>query len=52
MMVVFLVGLVAMILMRTLRKDYARYSRDDDLDELVRDNSLLSVMYMYRLYLH
>jgi len=27
MMVIFLVGLVSMILMRTLRKDYARYSK-------------------------
>ena len=35
MMVVFLVGLVSMILMRTLRKDYARYSKEDDLDEMV-----------------
>ncbi len=35
MMVIFLVGLVSMILMRTLRKDYARYSRDADLDDLV-----------------
>ena len=26
--VIFLVGLVTMILMRTLRKDYARYSKD------------------------
>ena len=35
-MVIFLVGLVAMILMRTLRKDYARYGRDDDsLDDIV-----------------
>ena len=25
-----------MILMRTLRKDYARYSKDDDLDDMVR----------------
>ena len=33
MMVVFLVGLVAMILMRTLRNDYARFARNDDLDE-------------------
>jgi len=32
MMVIFLVGLVAMILTRTLRKDYARYSNDDDED--------------------
>jgi len=34
MMVIFLVGLVSMILMRTLRKDYARYSKDD-IDEVV-----------------
>lgn len=38
MMVIFLVGLVAMILMRTLRKDFARYGRDDDsLDDIERD---------------
>ncbi len=37
MMVIFLVGLVSMILMRTLRKDYARYSKDDDLEDLERD---------------
>lgn len=37
MMVIFLVGLVSMILMRTLRKDYARYSKDEDLDDLERD---------------
>lgn len=37
MMVLFLVGLVSMILMRTLRKDYARYSRDDELDDMERD---------------
>jgi len=35
MMVIFLVGLVTMILMRTLRKDYARYSKEDDVDEMV-----------------
>ena len=35
MMVIFLVGLVSMILLRTLRKDYARYSKDDELDEMV-----------------
>lgn len=35
MMVIFLVGLVSMILMRTLRKDYARYSREEDLDDMV-----------------
>lgn len=37
MMVIFLVGLVSMILMRTLRKDYARYSKDDELDDMERD---------------
>lgn len=35
MMVIFLVGLVWMILMRTLRKDYARYQKDDDVDDMV-----------------
>lgn len=33
-MVNFLVGLVSMILMRTLRKDYARYSKDEDIDDM------------------
>lgn len=37
MMVIFLVGLVSMILMRTLRKDYQRYAKDGDLDEMERD---------------
>ncbi|RDD41497.1 Transmembrane 9 superfamily member 3 [Trichoplax sp. H2] len=37
MMVIFLVGLVSMILMRTLRKDYARYNKDEDLDDMERD---------------
>ena len=37
MMVIFLVGLVSMILMRTLRKDYARYSKEDDLDDMEKD---------------
>ncbi|KAK2162514.1 hypothetical protein LSH36_97g06008 [Paralvinella palmiformis] len=37
MMVIFLVGLVSMILMRTLRKDYARYSKEEDIDEMERD---------------
>lgn len=36
MMVIFLTGLVSMILMRTLRNDYAKYSREeDDLETLV-----------------
>jgi len=37
MMVIFLVGLVTMILMRTLRRDYARYSKEDDVDDMERD---------------
>jgi len=37
MMVLFLVGLVSMILLRTLRKDYARYGKDDDIDDMERD---------------
>ncbi|GAB2278638.1 Transmembrane 9 super member 1 [Dionaea muscipula] len=38
MMVIFLTGLVSMILMRTLRNDYAKYAReDDDLETLERD---------------
>lgn len=32
MMVVFLCGLVALILLRTLRNDFARYAKNDDLD--------------------
>ncbi len=30
MMVVFLCGLVALILMRTLKADYAKYMRDEE----------------------
>lgn len=37
MMVIFLVGLVSMILMRTLRKDYARYSKDEEMDDMVSE---------------
>uniref|UniRef100_A0A8L8JDQ5 Transmembrane 9 superfamily member n=1 Tax=Heligmosomoides polygyrus TaxID=6339 RepID=A0A8L8JDQ5_HELPZ len=37
MMVVFLVGLVWMILVRTLRKDYARYQKEDSMDDLDAD---------------
>lgn len=40
MMVIFLVGLVSMILMRTLRKDYARYSKEEEMDDMVRIFSL------------
>jgi len=32
MMVIFLCGLVALILLRTLRNDFARYAKEDDLD--------------------
>lgn len=40
MMVIFLTGLVSMILMRTLRNDYAKYAREeDDLETLERDVS-------------
>lgn len=34
MMVLFLCGLVALILLRTLRNDFARYAKEDDLDDL------------------
>ncbi|KAG8459504.1 hypothetical protein KFE25_012839 [Diacronema lutheri] len=37
MMVLFLVGIVALILMRTLRRDYARYTHDADADDLDAD---------------
>ena len=40
-MVIFLVGLVTMILMRTLRKDFARYQKEDELEDLVRKGSCL-----------
>lgn len=45
MMVIFLTGLVSMILMRTLRNDYAKYAReDDDLESLVMSlNFYLSI---------
>ena len=39
MMVIFLTGLVSMILMRTLRQDYAKYAREeDDVETLERDH--------------
>lgn len=41
MMVIFLVGLVSMILMRTLRKDYARYSKEEEMDDMVRSAFML-----------
>ena len=39
MMVIFLTGLVSMILVRTLRNDYARYANEDDIDSLERNAS-------------
>ena len=44
MMVIFLVGLVSMILMRTLRKDYARYSKDEEMDDMVFDKVKLKTL--------
>jgi len=35
MMVLFLVGLVIVILLRTLRKDFARYDKKDTFSDLV-----------------
>jgi transmembrane 9 superfamily member 3 len=32
MMVIFLCGLVALILLRTLRNDFAKYAKEDDID--------------------
>jgi len=46
-MVIFLVGLVSMILMRTLRKDYARYSKEEDGDDMV----IFTFVTLYRLLL-
>jgi transmembrane 9 superfamily protein 3 len=39
MMVIFLCGLVALILLRTLRNDYAKYTRVDEDEELGDDGS-------------
>ena len=58
MMVIFLTGLVSMILMRTLRNDYAKYAReDDDLESLVSSESeiwsISAYLYIcYFLFLH
>ncbi len=46
MMVLFLVGLVSMILLRTLRKDYARYGKDDDLNDMVEINFRVEQIYL------
>lgn len=43
MMVIFLVGLVSMILMRTLRKDYARYSKDEEMDDMASKNMFFPI---------
>lgn len=53
MMVIFLTGLVSMILMRTLRKDYAKYAREeDDLEALVIICShCVNLPSVYRLFL-
>lgn len=45
MMVMFLVGLVSMILMRTLRKDYQRYSKDEEMDDLLVSTIFVFVFY-------
>lgn len=50
MMVIFLVGLVSMILMRTLRKDYARYSKDDDMDDMVSKTLIYTNVYISEYY--
>lgn len=47
MMVIFLTGLVSMILMRTLRNDYAKYARqDDDLETLVIIHNLRIIFFL------
>ncbi len=43
MMVIFLVALVSMILLRTLRKDYARYNKEDALEDLVSKASYVLI---------
>jgi hypothetical protein len=35
MMVIFLTGLVSVILLRTLRRDFARYDKEEELGDLV-----------------
>lgn len=48
-MVIFLTGLVSMILMRTLRNDYAKYAReDDDLETLVTPSP---ISYLFSCYI-
>lgn len=38
-----------MILLRTLRKDYARYSKDDELDDMVISSVTINVIVNYSL---
>merc|ERR1711916_103032 len=45
MMVVFLVGLVFMILMRTLKRDFARYNREEEDDISIGDDSGWKMIY-------
>ncbi|KNC51393.1 endomembrane protein emp70 [Thecamonas trahens ATCC 50062] len=45
MMVIFLVGLVFMILMRTLKRDFARYNRDEEDDIPIGDDSGWKMIY-------
>jgi len=47
MMVLFLVGLVSMILLRTLRKDYARYGKDDDIDDIVNFKKTERILFIF-----
>jgi hypothetical protein len=53
MMVIFLTGLVSMILMRTLRNDYAKYAREeDDLETLVSQMILSHCLWGLEFRLH
>ena len=42
-MVIFLVGLVSMIMLRTLRRDYARYSNIEEQVDIVSGNTMISI---------
>ncbi|KAK4365712.1 hypothetical protein RND71_013592 [Anisodus tanguticus] len=48
MMVIFLTGLVSMILMRTLRNDYAKYARENDDMETQSMFATCAIHYTYR----
>ena len=43
MMVIFLVGLVTMIMLRTLRRDYARYSNIEEQVDIVSENTIILI---------